>query len=575
MYNVTPRERTVTLAGILVALFLGALDQTVVATAMPSILKELNGLNLYTWVVTGYLLASTAMIPIYGKLSDLYGRKAIVLVGTIIFLAGSILSGQARSMVELIAFRAIQGLGSAGIFSTAFTVVADLFPPADRGKFQGLFGGVFGIASIVGPWLGGLLTDALSWRWVFYLNMPFGIVALLLIVLRMPPLKPQLDRAVRIDWWGSVMLLAAVVPILLALSLGGTELPWGSSTVLGLFGLGVAGLVAFLLVERRAAEPILPFALFRNRTFVIGTVGALLVNGVAFFGAIIFLPIFMVMVVGVSASAAGLTIMPLTLGVVFSSIISGQLVSRLGKYKLLLLGGIAVTFAGYLFMNGLRVDMTQREMTWRMVLLGLGIGPALPVFTQAIQNAVPPAELGTATSSNQFFRQIGATIGIAIFGTIMSTVLAARMPQYLPAGMAGSGAGRGHEHGGAAIRKSQRRGRQDRGEPGRHLCGRGSGAEVRRCDRAREAARRPERSRRVPGDAGPRHHRRPGELAARRALRGDRRDPGRREARRTEGPPRRSAPERGIQRPARDDTAWSAGGPPRCRGGAEPPARGP
>lgn len=443
MYTVTPRERTVTLAGILVALFLGALDQTVVATAMPSILKELNGLNLYTWVVTGYLLASTAMIPIYGKLSDLYGRKAIVLVGTIIFLAGSILSGQARSMVELIAFRAVQGLGSAGIFSTAFTVVADLFPPADRGKFQGLFGGVFGIASIVGPWLGGLLTDALSWRWVFYLNMPIGVVALLLIVLRMPPLKPKLDRAVRIDWWGSATLLVAVVPILLALSLGGTEYPWGSATVLGLFGLGAAGLAAFLLAERRAAEPILPFALFRNRTFVVGTVGALLVNGVAFFGAIIFLPIFMVMVVGVSASAAGLTIMPLTLGVVFSSIVSGQLVSRLGKYKLLLLGGIAVTFTGYLLMNGLRVDMTQREMTWRMVLLGLGIGPALPVFTQAIQNAVQPSDLGTATSSNQFFRQIGATIGIAIFGTIMSTVLAARMPQYLPAEMAGSGAAGG------------------------------------------------------------------------------------------------------------------------------------
>src|SRR5271157_4098012 len=223
MYTVTPRERIFTLAGIMLALLLGALDQTIVATAMPKILQNLNGLNLYSWVVTAYLLASTAMIPIYGKLSDLYGRKAIVLVGVTLFLAGSVLSGQSRTMIELIAFRAIQGLGSAGIFSMAFTVIADLFSPAERGKYQGLFGAVFGIASVIGPWLGGVLTDNLSWRWVFYVNVPVGLVALAFIVFQMPPLKPKLDRKVSVDWGGSAALLLGIVPLLLALSLGGQE----------------------------------------------------------------------------------------------------------------------------------------------------------------------------------------------------------------------------------------------------------------------------------------------------------------------------------------------------------------
>jgi len=441
VYTITKRETVFTLAGILVALLLGALDQTIVATAMPKILQDLNGLNLYTWVVTAYLLASTSMIPIYGKLSDLYGRKVVVLIGVVIFLAGSVLSGQSRSMLELIAFRALQGLGSAGIFSTAFTVIADIFPPAERGKYQGLFGAVFGISSVIGPWLGGFLTDNLSWRWVFYVNMPIGLIALLFILLQMPPLKPKLEKKVSIDWLGSGMLLVGIVPILLALSLGGNEFPWGSWQVIGLFVLGAAGIVAFYLVERRAAEPILPFDLFRNRTYVTGNAAALLVAGVAFFGAILFLPIYMVMVVGVSASAAGLTIIPLTLGLVVSSFIAGQLVSRIGRYKVVLLAGIALVFAGYFMMRGLTVDTTRAQVTWRMILLGIGMGPALPIFTLAVQNAVDPRELGAATSSSQFFRQIGATIGVAVFGTILATTLSAQLPKYLPAEIKNSGMG--------------------------------------------------------------------------------------------------------------------------------------
>jgi EmrB/QacA subfamily drug resistance transporter len=442
MYTVTPRERVFTLAGVLVALFLGALDQTIVATAMPRILQELNGLSLYTWVVTGYLLASTAMIPIWGKLSDLYGRKVVVLAAVLLFLAGSALSGQARSMTELIVFRAIQGLGSAGIFSTAFTVVADLFTPAERGKYQGLFGAVFGTSSVLGPWLGGLLTDHLSWRWVFYVNIPVGLVALAFIIFQMPALKPKLERKVTIDWWGSLLLLVSVVPLLVALSLGGQEYPWVSAPIIGLFGLAVAGAAGFILVEKRAAEPIIPFDLFQNRTYVIGNAAGLLIAGVAFFGAIIFLPIYMVIVVGVSASAAGLTLIPMTLAQVISSFVSGQLVSRLGgRYKWFLLGGAALLALGYLLMQGLGPESTRLAVSWRMVILGLGLGPSLPLFTLAIQNSVHPREMGAATSSSQFFRQIGATIGVAVFGTILAGVLSTQLPKYMPSGMQGTGAG--------------------------------------------------------------------------------------------------------------------------------------
>ncbi len=441
MYTVTPRERTFTLAGIMVALLLGALDQTIVATAMPRILQDLNGLSLYSWVVTAYLLASTSMIPIYGKLSDLYGRKAVVLTAVLLFLAGSMLSGQSRSMTELITFRAVQGLGSAGIFSTAFTVVADLFAPAERGRYQGLFGAVFGTSSILGPWLGGFLTDSLSWRWVFYVNLPVGLVALLFIIFQMPALKPRLDRKVSIDWWGSAALLAAVVPLLLALSLGGQEYPWRSWRIIGLFALAVVGTAVFVLVERRAAEPILPIDLFRNRTYVVGNAAALLIAGVSFFGAILFLPIYMVMVVGVSASAAGLTIMPMTVGMVLSSFVSGQLVSRIGKYKLVILTGAVILFVGYLLMQGLTPQTTRLAVTWRMIILGIGLGPALPLFTLAIQNSVDPREIGAATSSSQFFRSIGSTIGVAVFGTILASVLAARLPAYLPQEMQKAGLG--------------------------------------------------------------------------------------------------------------------------------------
>jgi EmrB/QacA subfamily drug resistance transporter len=435
VYTLTKRERTFTLAGLLVALFLGALDQTIVATALPKILQDLKGLHLYSWVVTAYLLASTAMIPIYGKLSDLYGRKRIVLFGIAVFLLGSVLSGQSQSMVELIAFRALQGLGSAAIFSITFTVVADIFSPAERGKYQGLFGAVFGLASIAGPWLGGFLTDALSWRLIFYINLPLGLIAVIFIITQMPSLRAEVKRKVRIDWWGSIALVAGVIPILLALSLAGTEFAWGSGEIISLFAVGAGMLALFILIESKAKEPILPFDLFRNRTYVTGNIASTLVGGVGFFGAIIFLPAFMVLVVGASASNAGLTITPLVLGQVAGSFISGQLVSRLKRYKLVLLGGIALVFIGYLLMHAITAATTQADMTWRMIILGFGLGPALPVFTLAVQNSVAPREMGAATSSSIFFRQLGTVIGLAIFGTLLTTTLMTQLPVHLPAEM--------------------------------------------------------------------------------------------------------------------------------------------
>jgi MFS family permease len=345
-------------------------------------------------------------------------------------------------MTELIVFRALQGLGAAGIFSMAFTVIADLFPPAERGRYNGLFGAVFGTSSIIGPLLGGFLTDTLSWRWVFYVNMPVGLVALLFILFQMPALKPTLERKVRIDWWGSAALLLGIIPILLALSIGGTEIAWGSWQIIGLFGLGAVGVVIFILIERNAEEPILPFDMFQNRTYVVGNIGALLIAGIGFFGAIIFLPIYMVMVVGVSASAAGLTLMPMTLGMVVASFLSGQIVSRLGKYKLVLLAGAALMIVGYATMLALNDTMTRAQVTWRMILLGVGLGPALPVFTLAIQNSVNPREIGAATSSSQFFRQIGSTIGVAVFGTLMAATLATELPRAMPAQLREAGLGK-------------------------------------------------------------------------------------------------------------------------------------
>ncbi|WP_224240482.1 MDR family MFS transporter [Hyalangium gracile] len=458
----TRAEKVFTMLGALLGMLLAALDQTIVATAGPAIQTDLAiPASLYPWLTTSYLVASTVMVPLWGKLSDVFGRRTVLVIGILIFLAGSFLCGVAWGTVPLILFRAVQGLGSAALFTSAFAVVADLFPPSERGKYQGLFGGVFGLSSVVGPLVGGFITDGFGWHWVFFINLPVGVVALAVIFLRMPSLRRPRTSRPRLDLAGAACLVLAVVPLLLALSLGrGHVAPgeagfsWGSWQVLGLFALSIAGGVAFVIVEGRADEPVLDLRLFQGKTFALGN-AAVFVIGSAFLSAVTFLPLFMVNVVGLSATRSGLTIMPLTLGVVAGNVLSGQIASRVGRYKALMLISLVVLTAAFAVMGfTLSPDSTQASVTAKMVLMGLGLGPSIPLYTLAIQNAVQPRQMGVATSTATFFRQLGSTVGVALAGVVFAHVLTTQMRErteqashgmvaelreYLPAGVEGAG----------------------------------------------------------------------------------------------------------------------------------------
>ena len=418
----SPQTKWIVLAGMLMGLFLAALDQTIVATALPAIIADLRGIDLLAWVSTGYLVASTTTVPVYGKLSDIYGRRSIVLAGIVIFLLGSALSGLAATMQQLIAFRILQGIGAAALTSSAFTVIADLFVPAQRPRYQGLFGGVFALASVVGPYLGGVLTDQLSWRWVFYVNVPVGIVAVAFIVAKMPRLHSGLPATV--DWAGTALLIASVVPLLLALTLDKEQYPWSSPAVVGLLLVAAVATALLLVVESRVPSPVIALDLFRNRTFAVVSAASTLV-GASFFAAVFFLSIFMVNVVGVSATAAGTTLIPLTFAVVIGAFTSSIIVQRLGRYRRIVLGGFAVATVGFGLLATLGPDATRGDVTWRMIVLGLGLGPAMPLLNLAVQNAVPHEKVGMATAARQFFLQIGSAVGTAAFGVVLSTVLTA------------------------------------------------------------------------------------------------------------------------------------------------------
>lgn len=419
----SPQTKWIVLAGVLTGLFLAALDQTIVATALPAIIADLRGIDLLAWVSTGYLVASTTTVPIYGKLSDLYGRRVIVLAGIGVFLTGSALCGLATNMLQLIACRVLQGVGAAALTSSAFAVIADLFVPADRPRYQGLFGGVFALASVVGPYLGGLLTDHLSWRWVFYVNVPVGVIAAVFITAKMPRLHSGLRAAV--DWAGTTLLIATVVPLLLGLTIDKRIFPWSSPLVLGLLAVSVVAAVLLVAVESRATSPVIPLDLFRNRTFAVVSAVSVLV-GASFFAAIFFLSIFMVNVVGVSATAAGTTLIPLTFAVVAGAFASSLVVQRLGRYRRVMLAGFAVAIVGFALLATLEATATRWDVTWRMIVLGIGLGPAMPLLNLVVQNAVPYDRVGVATAGRQFFLQIGSAVGIAIFGVVLSTVLTAQ-----------------------------------------------------------------------------------------------------------------------------------------------------
>jgi EmrB/QacA subfamily drug resistance transporter len=413
------RARMEILFAILLGLFLSALDQTIVSTAMPRILTDLRGFDLYTWVVTIYLLTSTITVPIYGKLSDQFGRKNLLMFGIFLFLLGSALSGISGDMTQLIIFRGIQGLGAGALFPIALAVIGDLFTPRERGRYQGLFGAVFGISALIGPGLGGFLTDQISWHWVFFVNLPIGAVALFIIWRLLPPLHTA-NISRRVDYVGVAVFTAALVPILVGLSNKRPNVDWADPWVGGLIAGGLLLGIVFLFIESRAAEPIIPLGLFRNRTYSVSIVATFLAS-FGFFGAILYLPLWYQVVNGSTATESGYQLLPLLGGLIISSIASGQIVSRSGRYKWLIVGALLVLSAGTLLMTQLRADTAPPTLWLWQFVTGLGVGPTFAVFTIVVQNAVPWHLLGVATSNLTFFRQIGGAVGLAMAGTIFGS----------------------------------------------------------------------------------------------------------------------------------------------------------
>ena len=442
--HVEEADRRLTLISVLIVFLLSAMSQTVVATAMPRIVADLSGLQLYAWATTSYLLASTVMVPIWGKLGDIFGRKAILLVGIGVFLVGSWLAGLSGEfgdlpllgggMTQLIAFRAVQGIGGGALFTTAFAIIADLYAPRERAQFSGLFGAVFGVGSVFGPVIGGFFTDhgtvsfaghvIEGWRWVFYVNVPFALAAVAMITLKMPELPRRGEG--RIDYAGAALIVVGFTALLLAITWGGRDYAWTSGVILGLLALSAATLTAFVFVERAVWDPILPLELFRNRTFNTAN-GAAFVYSMAFMGVTSFLPLYMQVGQGVPATRSGLTMLALMVGLIASSTINGQLVTRTGRYKPFMIGGGAILIVGVFTLCFIGPDTGTLDLAWRLLLVGIGLGPGQSLFSLAVQNAVPMHQLGVATSSGQFVRQIGSTMGVALFGAILTSSLASEL----------------------------------------------------------------------------------------------------------------------------------------------------
>src|SRR6478672_353958 len=426
----------VVFSGLLLAMLLAALDQTIVATALPTIVGELGGLEKLSWVVTSYLLAQTVVTPLYGKLGDLYGRKGVLQTAVVIFLVGSALCGLSHSMLQLIAFRVIQGLGGGGLMVTAMAVVGDIVPPRERGRYQGIFGAVFGLASIAGPLLGGYFTTHFTWRWIFYINLPLGILALVVIAATLPSRSDRQQHS--IDYAGAVLLAIALSAIILVTDLGGTTYPWTSPVVLGTAAAGLVALVLFLVVEQRAAEPILPLHLFRNAAFSVTSVVALIV-GFAMFGSITYLPLFFQVVKGASPTESGLEMLPMMGGMLTSSIVSGQLISRTGRYKIFPVIGTGVMTLGLFLLSRLPVGASMVRIEATLLVLGLGMGLVMQVLVIAVQNAVDYRDLGVATSGNTLFRSVGGSVGTAVLGAVFAARLATELARNAPAGATSQG----------------------------------------------------------------------------------------------------------------------------------------
>jgi EmrB/QacA subfamily drug resistance transporter len=420
--SVSQRQIWIIFAGLMLGSFLASLDQTIVATALPTIVRDLGAVSQLSWVVTGYLLASTVATGLWGKLSDLYGRKVAYFACTAIFLVGSVLSGQSQSMLELILFRTIQGLGGGGLMVLAQTVIADIVSPRDRGRYQGIFGAVFGVASVVGPLAGGFLVDNLSWRWVFYVNLPIGLISLLVTALALP--ETAMPRHARIDWLGAALITLATSALVLLTSLGGNTFTWSSPYIVGLGVIAVLGSIAFVLVEQRAEEPLLAPRFFKESVFAVSSALSFII-GAIMLGSLSYLPTFMQNAKGDSATQSGLQLLPLMAGLLLSSTASGQLISRTGRYRVFPIASLAVTIIGLFLMSTMAVGTASWLVAVYLFVFGLGLGLGLQVLTVAVQNVVARGDLGAATSGVNFFRSIGSVIGVAVFGAIYANTLTA------------------------------------------------------------------------------------------------------------------------------------------------------
>ena len=422
-----PRRQVVfTMGGLMLALFLAALDQTVVSTAMPRIIADLGGFDRFTWVTTSYLVASTTAVPIVGRLSDLYGRKSFFLGGIVVFLLGSVLAGASQTMNQLIFFRAIQGIGGGSIMALSFASVGDLFPPAERGKYQGIVAGVFGLSSVIGPTLGGFITDNLSWNWVFYINVPMILVVIALFIRFFPNIRPE-RLAQRLDYAGMALLVLIIVPLLVGLSLGGVQYDWMSFQVLGILVFAAVMTAIFIAVEQRAAEPIMPLSIYSNRVVSVSLI-AVFVTGFGMFGAIIFVPLFFQGVLGASATSSGSFLTPMMLSMVVAATLAGQTLSRFGgHYRIQGLIGIGIMGGGMALMSRMTADTSFAQAVASIVIMGLGLGITFPSFTISVQNAVPHNLLGVVTSATQFYRSVGGALGLAVLGSYMANRFAAKL----------------------------------------------------------------------------------------------------------------------------------------------------
>jgi EmrB/QacA subfamily drug resistance transporter len=410
------KNRGLLLTGLIIAMLFGALDGTIVGTAMPRIVGEFGGLGLMAWLTTAYMLTSTVIVPIAGKLADLLGRRVIYVTGLVIFIGASALCGMAQNMTELIWFRGLQGIGGGIMMPMAMIIIGDLFTGKQRAKWQGVFGAIFGLSTVVGPQVGGWIVDSLNWRWVFYINLPVGILAVILIAIALP--KHKATGGVKIDVPGILTMIVGVVSLLLALTFGGKDYAWSSWQIVGLFVLAVISLVSFVFIESRAEEPILPVRLFKNRIFTtINGVGFLMSIGM--FGAIMFVPLFMQGIVGISASASGTVMTPMMITMIVASIVSGQFIQKIGVRKQML-AGMLIMAVGFYFLSTMGIDTTKLLASSYMLILGLGMGLVMPILTLALQESFPKSELGVVTSSSQFFRQIGGTFGMTILGAVMN-----------------------------------------------------------------------------------------------------------------------------------------------------------